>query len=61
MTTSECGICTHAPSAKARCKKQTKKNFGREIDETYILLFHISHTDILADSGAEDIRGRREG
>ena len=34
MTTSECGICTHAPSANARCKKQTKKNSGREIDET---------------------------
>ena len=34
MTTSECGICTPVPSAKARCEKQTKKNSGREIDET---------------------------
>ena len=42
-------------------RSHSKKNFGREIDETYILLFHISHTDILANTGAEDIRGRREG
>ena len=34
MITSDYGICTPVPNAKARCEKQTKKNSGREIDET---------------------------
>ena len=61
MTTSDCGICTPVPSAKARCEKQTKKNSGREVDETQIIPYYISYTDIIANTGAEDIRARRGG